>query len=144
MYLLDTDILIYALKGDATVVENLRRHAADPKAISVISYGELIYGAQNSQQVLANLAKAHRIRETLPIIDVTPAVMETFGLLKAELRRSGTLVDDFDLVIGATALVLGYTMVTNNKKHFSKIPGITVVNWAEPVDPDGNAPDGDI
>lgn len=144
MYLLDTDILIHALKGNATVVENLRRHAAEPKAISVVSYGELIYGAQNSQHVLTNLAKVHRIREIFPVIDVTSSVMETFGLLKATLRRLGAPVNDFDLVIGATALVLGYAVVTNNEKHFGKIPGITVVNWAERVHPDAAATDRSV
>lgn len=83
MYLLDTDILIYALKGHSAVIANLRRYASDPKALSVISYGELIYGAQNSQQIQANLAKVHHIQEIFPVMDVTPAVMETFGLLKA-------------------------------------------------------------
>ncbi len=46
MYLLDTDIIIYSLKGDPIVVENFKQHAADPKAVSVITYGELIFGAQ--------------------------------------------------------------------------------------------------
>jgi predicted nucleic acid-binding protein len=50
--------------------------------------------------------------------------------LKADLRKNGTPVDDFDLLIGATALTLGYCVVTNNERHFSKIPGLDVVNWA--------------
>lgn len=57
MYLLDTDTIIYSLKGNSAVVENLRFHAADPKAISVVTYGELIYGAEKSQQTPKNLAK---------------------------------------------------------------------------------------
>jgi tRNA(fMet)-specific endonuclease VapC len=130
MYLLDTDTLIYSLKGDQTVVDNFRRHAEDPKAVSVITYGELVFGAACSQRVTENLAKVHRLKEVFPVIDVSPAIMETFGTLKADLRKNGTPVDDFDLLIGATALTLGYRVVTNNERHFSKIPGLDVVNWA--------------
>jgi tRNA(fMet)-specific endonuclease VapC len=131
MYLLDTDILIYALKGHEGVIANMRQHAGDPKAISAISYGELIYGAQKSRRVIENLAKVHRIKEVFPIIDITPSIMETFGALKADLGKSGTTVNDFDLIIGATAITMGYGIVTNNEKHFRKIPHLTLANWAK-------------
>lgn len=131
MYLLDTDILIYSLKGHAQVLEQFRRHATDPKAISVISYGELVFGAHGSQRVTENLAKVYRLKEIFPLIDLTPAIMDTFGALKAQLRKNGTPVDDFDLLIGATALAIGYCVVTNNQRHYARIPGVQVVNWAE-------------
>lgn len=131
MYLLDTDILIYSLKGHAQVLEQFRRHATDPKAISVISYGELVFGAHASQRVTENLAKVYRLKEIFPLIDLTPAIMDTFGALKAQLRKNGTPVDDFDLLIGATALAIGYCVVTNNQRHYTNIPGVQVVNWAE-------------
>jgi tRNA(fMet)-specific endonuclease VapC len=131
MYLLDTDIIIYSLKGDAVVVENIKQHAADPKAVSVITYGELVFGAQWSQRVTENLAKVHRIKEIFPLIEITPSIMETFGAIKAELRKMGTPVDDFDLLIGATAITMGYSLVTNNEKHFKKIQGLSITNWTK-------------
>lgn len=130
MFLLDTDILIYSLKGVEEVVENFRRHAASPKAISVISYGELVYGAEKSAQRAANLAKVHRLREIFPVLEVSCAVMDTFGTLKADLGRAGVAVDDFDLLIGSTALTFGYCLVSNNERHFSKIPDLTLQNWS--------------
>ena len=129
MFLLDTDIIIYSFKGMKTVVEQFRQHADVPKALSVISYGELIYGAHKSQQVNNNLAKVNRLREIFPIIDVSPAIMDCFGAIKAQLNKQGVTVDDFDLLIGATALTHGYTLVTNNEKHFAKIPDLDFVNW---------------
>ena len=129
MYLLDTDTIIYSFKGIDSVVEQFRLHADAPKALSVISYGELIYGAQKSIQVNSNLAKVNRLREIFPIIDISPAIMDCFGLIKAQLSKQGLTVDDFDLLIGATALTHGYTLVTNNEKHFSKIPDLDFVNW---------------
>ncbi|MCP4488326.1 MAG: type II toxin-antitoxin system VapC family toxin [Gammaproteobacteria bacterium] len=100
MYLLGTDILIYSLKGVDKVVGNIRKYADAPKAISVISYGELVYGAYKSAHVASNLAKVHQLRQVFPIID-------------------------------ATAMALSYAVVTNNEKHFNKIPGLKVTNWAK-------------
>lgn len=129
MYLLDTDTIIYSLKGVPEVLANFARHSADPKAISVITYGELVYGAEKSQQSSTNLAKVHRLRELFPVIEVSCAIMDTFGDLKATLSRNGQTVDDFDLIIGASAISMGYTVVSNNEKHFSKIPGLPLTNW---------------
>jgi len=130
MYLLDTDTIIYSLKGNRTVIENLSSHADAPMAISVITFGELVFGARKSPHVMENLAKVYHIREILPIIDITPAIMECFGEIKADLQRQGTSVDDLDLMIGASALTLGYRVVTNNCRHFAKIPGLDLCNWA--------------
>jgi tRNA(fMet)-specific endonuclease VapC len=132
MFLLDTDTLIYSLKGKTAVVENFHLHANDPKAISVITYGEMIYGAEKSQKRAHNMARVHRLREIFPIIDISCSIMDTFGSIKAELNRNGTIVDDFDLLIATTAITLGYCVVTNNEKHFSKIPGLQFINWTIP------------
>lgn len=131
MYLLDTDILIYSLKGESTVLENFKKFATEPKAISVITYGELVFSAQCSQKITENLAKVYKIKEIFPLIDVTPAIMDIFGSLKADMRKNGTPIDDFDLLIGATALTMAYRVVTNNERHYSRIPGLEVVNWTK-------------
>lgn len=129
MYLLDTDTLIYFLKGHAEVIGNFKAHMNTPKAISVITYGELVYGSQKSLRTTTNLAKVHRLAEIYPVIDVTRAVMDSFGDIKAQLSASGNTIDDFDLIIGCTALTLNYAVVTNNTRHYEKIPGLNVVNW---------------
>ena len=131
MYLLDTDTIIYALKGNEAVKAHLLKFADAPKALSVITFGELIFGARKSQRVHENLAKVHHIKEMFSVIDVTPAVMEIFGELKATMQSNGINVADFDLLIGSTALCMNYTIVTNNVKHFSKIPGLKVANWSK-------------
>lgn len=129
MYLLDTDTLIYSLKGESAVLANFQKYSADPKAISVVSYGELVFGAQRSQKVTENLAKVYRLKEIFPLIDVTPAIMDTFGAIKADLLKKDAPVDDFDLLIAATALTIGYRVVTNNERHYEKIPGLEIRNW---------------
>jgi tRNA(fMet)-specific endonuclease VapC len=133
MYLLDTDTIIYALKGDRHVVRRFEEKVAQPKAVSVITYGELFFGAMKSSSQHANLAKVRRVAELFPVVEVSRAIMETCGSLKADLEHRGKVVDDFDLVIASTALVLNYTLVTNNERHYRHIPGLRVENWARPA-----------
>jgi tRNA(fMet)-specific endonuclease VapC len=129
MYLLDTDTIIYAIKGEPQVMRRLEDKAGHPKAVSVVTYGELFFGAMKSVAPQANLAKVRRVGELFPVIEVSRAVMETFGSLKAELQKGGKSVDDFDLVIASTALVYSYSLVTNNERHFRNIPGLRLENW---------------
>ena len=121
--------MIYSLKGFEKVIANFKLHADTPKALSVISYGELVYRANKSVQVENDLAKVHRLQEIFPVIDASKAILECFGGIKTNLSKKGITVADFDLLIGATAITFGYTLVTNNEKHFLKIPNLTVVNW---------------
>ncbi len=128
-YLIDTDILIYSLKGKEIVLENFRAYRDYPKSISVITYGELIYGARKSQYSEKNLASVKRLMEIFPVINISPSIMETFGALKAKMVRNGNIVDDMDLIIGSTALAHNLILVTNNIRHFEKIDGLQIENW---------------
>lgn len=129
-YLIDTDILIYSLKGNEIVIRNFQLKKNNPKSISVISYGELVHGAKKSKYVEKNLANVKRLIEIFPVINITPAVMDTFGELKANLEKSGNIIDDMDLLIGSTALVHNLTLVTNNINHFKRIEGLEIENWS--------------
>ncbi len=130
IYLIDTDIIIYSLKNFPNVKNNFQIHANDPKWISVITYGELVFGARKSNDYIKNIASVERVLNLFPVIEVTEPIMETFGNIKADLQFHGNIIDDMDLIIAATALSLDYTLVTNNEKHFSRIPGLNIKNWA--------------
>jgi len=129
MYLLDTDTLVHLLRGNPKVADQFASHAADPKALSVITYGELLYGAMKSARPVENAAKVRRTGELFPVVDVSREVMETFGALKAEMEKQGKKVDDFDLIIASTAIHLSFTLVTGNERHFRHIPGLPIENW---------------
>lgn len=131
MYLLDTDILIYSLKGHAKVIANLRKHVRSSLTISVVSVMELYFGAHKSAMPVANLARVKRIETAFDIIPAGVEIADTFGRLKAELERSGTPLDDFDLMIASSALAYSLILVTNNTKHFKRIKGLGIQNWAE-------------
>lgn len=130
-FLIDTDIIIYSVKQNSTVQEHFRKNATLPKAISVITYSELLYGAKKSEKKERNLAVIHRIAEIFPIIDITRSIVESFSDLKSSLEESGSIIPDLDLLIASTALSLNYTLVTNNIRHFQRINGLKIENWAE-------------
>jgi tRNA(fMet)-specific endonuclease VapC len=130
-YLIDTDIIIYSLKNNETVRDNFAKNANALKAISVISYGELLLGALRSQQITRNTAVVRRIAGLFPIIEVSSSVMETFAEIKATLLSRGGPLDDMDLIIASTALIHNLTLVTNNERHFARVPGLKIENWAK-------------
>jgi tRNA(fMet)-specific endonuclease VapC len=132
MYLLDTDTIIYSLKGNDPVIRNLKVHQMDPLKISAISLMELYYGAYKSQQATANLAKVRYIENAFDILPIDFSIAETFGMLKSGLESQGTPLDDFDLVIAAAALTHNLTLVTNNEKHFRRVEGLKLANWTKP------------
>jgi tRNA(fMet)-specific endonuclease VapC len=132
MYLLDTDILVYSLKGHEVVVRHLEIHQHDPLKISVISLMELYCGAYKSEKVTANLARVRSIENVFDVLPADMSIAGTFGLIKSSMEFQGTPLDDFDLIIAAGALACNLTLVTNNEKHFCRIEGLKLENWTRP------------
>ena len=130
MFLLDTDTLIYNLKGNESVKKNIYFHRHEVMKISIISLMELYYGAYKSQQVSNNLAKVRQIEESFEIIPVKIESAELFSRSKATLELNETRLDDFDLIIANCAIAYNLTLVSNNTKHFQHIDGLKLVNWA--------------
>lgn len=130
MFLIDTDILVFILRGNKSVLATLKEKEPFPKAISMISYGELLHGAEKSENPRKNTANVRQLIEAFPVIGITRCVMETYASLKADLSRKGQVLDDFDLIIAASALMLDYCLVTNNVKRFGRIPDLRLENWA--------------
>ena len=129
MYLLDTDTVIYALKGQPDVVRNLALHADDPLGVSVITLMELYYGAFRSAQVAGNLARVRALEKALRVWDLQADAAEVFGALKAQLESYWNRLDDFDLGIAACALVHNLTLVTHNSAHFERVRGLRLDDW---------------
>jgi len=135
VYLLDTDTVIYALKGQPEVLRNLALHADDPLGVSVITLMELYYGAFRSRQVAGNLAKVRSLEKAVQVWDLQADAAEVFGALKAQLESDGNRLDDFDLGIAACALVHNLTLVSHNSAHFARVRGLRLDDWcAAPSD----------
>lgn len=129
-YLLDTDTCVYALRGRAAVRERLAAIGPEAVAISIITLAELRYGAACSTRPTENHQTVDDFVQGLHLLGMDTATTRLFGELKAALRQKGELIEDFDLVIAATALTLDLTLITNNVNHFRRIPGLHLENWA--------------
>ncbi len=103
-----------------------------PKCISVITFGELTYGARNSGHPEKNIATVNRIAELFPIIDINKGIIEIYGQLKARLETAGNRIDDMVLMIASTAIYMNMTLVTNNTQHFRRIDDLVLENWNDP------------
>jgi len=130
-YLLDTNICIYFLKQHPGIIKRMEQCRDDEIAISIISLAELQFGAQNSSQVGNNIKRIEFFLERVQLLDLTPKTTDIFARIKASLRKSGNIIDDFDILIGATAIENDLTLVTDNERHFSRIEKIRMVNWLE-------------
>jgi len=129
-YLIDTNIIIFSLKNLEQVQRKFQENRRIPKCISIITYGELLYGAKKSQSTEKNLAVVYRIKDLFPVISIDMPIIETFGDLKSKYRKIGVVIDDFDLLIAATALTYNHILVTNNTRHFEKVDGLQIEDWA--------------
>lgn len=128
-FLIDTNILIYRLKNLGNVNANFLKYKDNKMLISVISYGELVYGANKSKSVEKNMATVRKIKSIFPMLDITPNVMDIFGEIKADTQKIGKSVDDMDLLIAASAIAHNMTLVTHNTKHFENISKLQVMDW---------------
>ena len=129
-YLIDTDILSYFLKSYPQVVSQFNATEPDDLATTIINYTELLFGAYKSAKVEQKLVAMKAFLETLTIINFDKRSGEMFAQLKAGLQQHGTIVADMDLMIASICLTNGCVFVTNNTKHFGKIPGLTLENWS--------------
>ncbi|EMB19279.1 type II toxin-antitoxin system VapC family toxin [Treponema denticola] len=128
-YLIDTDIIIFALRGDKTVLAKFEENKHIPISISMITYAELVFGAKRSQNEQKNMIKVNHIREIYPIEELNADVMEVFADIKAKLYAKAIRIEDMDLFIAATAIYNNLTLVTNNTKHFEHGPLLKLENW---------------
>ncbi|MEL5895421.1 type II toxin-antitoxin system VapC family toxin [Bacteroides sp. GD17] len=127
-YLLDTNICIFFLQGKYDVPARIEEIGRNNCCISEITVGELLYGAACSSKKELHLAQVKELISLFVVLPIYP-VLSFFADFKAELRKQGKLIDDFDLLIGSTAVANKMVLVSENTKHLSRIPGIETENW---------------
>jgi tRNA(fMet)-specific endonuclease VapC len=126
--LLDTDTCIHILRGNEAVIE---RRAATPDDVVTtwITAAELYYGAAKSNAPEKNRTLVQNFLSTLPVVGLDEAAVQVFGEAKALLERQGQRLADADLFIGAIAVAERATVVTGNRRHYERIPGIVLEDW---------------
>ncbi len=130
-FLLDTNICIYIRrKKPEEVLRRFRALKAGEAALSVITFGELVYGAEKSAQRVAALELLRELARVLPVMGLPETAADAYGTIRAELERKGQLIGNNDLWIAAHAKAAGLTLVTNNERKFRRVRGLRVENWA--------------
>jgi len=126
--LLDTDTCIAILRGNEAVIE--RRAATEDEVVTTwITAAELHYGAAKSVAPKKNVALVRSFLCTLPVLGLDEASAQIFGEAKTLLERQGQRLADADLFIGAIAASKQATVITGNKRHYNRLPGVTVEDW---------------
>jgi tRNA(fMet)-specific endonuclease VapC len=130
-YLLDTNICIYIRqKNPEQVLRRFRRLHPGEAVLSVITYGELLYGAAKSAHRAMALERLRELVRLLPAMALPETAAENYGTVRAELESKGDLIGNHDLWIAAHALAAGLVLVTNNEREFRRVRGLKIRNWA--------------
>jgi len=127
-FLIDTDICSYALKGEPKVVHRWRPLLPADVCISVITEAELRFGAKGRSTTFRR--EVDRFLDALEVVPFRSSETETYADLRHRLKRAGTHIGIFDLVIASQAVANDLTLVTNNEREFQRVPGLRVENWA--------------
>ncbi len=131
-YMLDTNICIYIAKYQPPEVRTyFERLKPGQLVMSVITYGELYYGANKSNQSAKALTHLEELIQDIPVTELNSNVAQAYGEIRATLEKQGKLIGNNDLWIGAHALALNLTLATNNEREFKRIPGLSVENWTK-------------
>lgn len=126
-YLLDTNVIVDHLRGKRAVTPDYLEAGS---VVSVITQAELFYGAYRSKRSRYNLNKIKEMFADLKI-EIQPLeedVLDRYGRLKVKLEKKGRRLDEFDLLIAATALSFDLILVTRNTKHFSRVPRLKIAD----------------
>lgn len=129
-FLLDTNICVYFLKGQYSLDKKIEKAEIRNCFISEITIAELKFGAENSENKERNRKTVDEFVSKFTIIPVFNS-LDIYAKEKARLRKIGLPLDDFDLLIGSTAISNKLTLVTRNVSDFERMAGIEIENWVK-------------
>lgn len=129
-YLIDTNIVIFFFKKKFGLLEKFKKAGTDNCFISEITLAELIFGVENSSNPEKHRREVEDFVSVVSVLPITTSI-NVFALEKTRLQKIGTPVDNFDLLIAATAISNGLILVTNNVKHFDRLPQLRIEDWTK-------------
>lgn len=129
-YMLDTNICIYAIKHKPEkVFQRLQEIDPDDVCASSVTYAELVHGVEKSAAVEKNRLALSMLLANIEILNFDVDAANCYGKIRADLEKKGTPIGSLDMMIAGHAMSMGYTVVTNNVKEFSRIPDLKIENW---------------
>jgi tRNA(fMet)-specific endonuclease VapC len=129
-YLVDTNTCIYFIKGKYDLKDKFELAAPENCFISEITLAELKFGVANSEKKEKNQKALDNFLSGMKIVPIYHS-LDLYASEKARLRKAGTPVDDFDILIGVTSITHNLIMVTNNSEHFKRLKGIIIEDWTK-------------
>ncbi len=130
-YMLDTDISSYIMKRtNPGVLQRLQQVPVADVCISAVVRCELEYGVQVSPRPRQDQAALDVYLRHVLVLDFPSDAALDYGVIRASLKKTGTMIGANDLLIAAHARCLGLTLVTNNTREFSRVQGLKTENWA--------------
>jgi tRNA(fMet)-specific endonuclease VapC len=127
--MLDADTVSYAIRGQGQVATRILEHQPSELCISSITWAELCFGVEAKRSARLRRAVDSFARD-VPVVPFDQAAADSFAVVAAALSRRGKPIGSFDTLVAAHALSLGLTVVTDNTKHFGRVPRLSVENWA--------------
>lgn len=127
-YLLDTCVCISMFRNEGNVREMLLRVGTKNCYISEITIAELFFGLAKAIDKKRKLEDIHEVQRLFRVLPAYSAYKE-YGEIRHALEHTGQRIDQFDLLIGATAIHHNMTLITSNLKHFERIEGLVIENW---------------
>jgi len=129
-FLLDTNTCIFLIKRrPETVIHHLQECLPGEVGISSITLAELRYGVEKSTHTHRNREALAEFVLPLEIAPFDEDASASYGAIRAELEKAGTPIGSMDMLIGAHALSIGATLVTNNTREFKRIKKLKIVDW---------------
>jgi tRNA(fMet)-specific endonuclease VapC len=140
-FLLDTNICLYIRRRrPPEILQRFVRLKVGEAAISVITYGELFYGAEKSEQREAAMRQLEELASLLLVLPLPEDAGRSYGALRAELEARGRVIGNNDLWIAAHARAAKLILVTNNEREFRRVSGLEIQNWARSEGPTSSMP----
>lgn len=131
-YLLDTNIcVLLKSKRHPQLEARIRKTRKRDVAVSAVTEAELKYGAYKSADPARNMTAVDALLATIAILPFESSAADAYGQIRAALEKSGQIIGPYDLMIAAQAIAQRLTVVTNNTREFSRVPGLAVEDWTK-------------
>ena len=127
-YLVDTDWVIDYLHGSEPVVSRLAILAPQGIGLSIVSLAELYEGVFFSSAPRENERALLSFLDGVNLLYLDDSICQIFARERGRLRAAGRIIGDFDTLIGSTALYHGLTLLTNNRRHFERMEGLSIIS----------------
>ena len=132
LVLLDTDICIYMLNqrpGFEGILKRLDGRSQGEVVVSAITLAELRFGIAASKRRDFNQTRLELFLASFEVVPFDEHAAAAYGSLRAYLQAQGTPIGPMDTLIAGHSLSLNATVVTNNVREFSRVPGLVLENW---------------